>query len=275
MMFIESRNLYHPFLGSCLGIYIPDEFHKENSSGSVLQDLDLYYQPLKDPAIGIIICSIRLILILIGEFVHSRVLILIKKENGLVKEVTMICTITNMIVWPFWVIFTSGTDFLHPINEIIGKWFCSLSNLFMFYSFSIISFNSFIVAAMRYLFIVHKEKVEKFGKRKTKTVFLFFNLFVPAILVVLDVIENAELNPLSYINKCNGVDHKVFLADGKVFLAPLSCGPAISVGTDLYGVMLEMIKRTCCIVKLVLVLVMGLNFFEGIIYFRIFSHIDR
>ena len=275
-MFLERRNVYHPFLGSCVGIYIPDQFHKENSSGFVLQDVDLYYQPLKEPEIGIIICSIRLILILIGEFVHSRVLILIKKENGLVKEVTMICTITSMIVWPFWVIFTSGTDFVHPINEIIGKWFCSLSNLFMFYSFSIISFNSFIVAAMRYLFIVHKEKVEMFGKQKTKNIFLLLNVFVPAILVVLDVIENSELNPLSYINKCNGVDHKVFLADtSTLHIAKRNfCAPAISVGTDSYGV-LEMIKRTCCIVKLVVVLVMGLNFFEGIIYFRIFSHIDR
>ena len=200
MMFLESRNLYHPFLGSRVGIYIPDQFHKENSSGFVLQDVDLYYQPLKEPEIGIIICSIRLILILIGEFVHSRVLILIKKENGLVKEVTMICTITSMIVWPFWVIFTSATDFVHPINEVVGKWFCTLSNLFMFYSFSIISFNSFIVAAMRYLFIVHKEKVENLDSaqkpgRITKLFLILIKCLVTHVTKRISVISVNTMHP--------------------------------------------------------------------------------
>ena len=50
---------------------------------------------------------------------------------------------------------------------------------------SVFGFTSFVTAAIRYAFIVHHDKVLKWGKEKTKTIFYYGSILIPSFIVIL------------------------------------------------------------------------------------------
>ena len=278
-MVLSYRNLYHPFLESDFGFFVQKgEFQEEFYEGFVVEEIDLYYQPLPDPVIGISFHVFRIILVGIGEFIHIKIWKLLNEENGLVKQVTKVYTITVMIVSPFMSLFNASIDFIHPLSEVIGEWYCTFGRLFMYLCWNIVSFHSFFVALMKYLFIVHEEKVDIYGKEKVKKGFLFLSFLVPLIVVTWGAIENEELDAMSFINKCYGRDHKVFLVDtstlnvaGRNF-----CGyENIDNNQTLTEWFSSLLLQLSCIARVGISLFMGFNLFEGLLYFKILSHIYR
>ena len=274
-MFLKKENFYHPFIKSYLGFSAYDDGAQENNTRMVLENVDLYYQPVEEPVIGITIFVIGLISLLLGEFIQFRLLAMVKRENGLIKEVTQIYSLTSIIGYPMLFVVCIGTDFIHPLNEVIGGWFCTLAWIVTFFHFSVITFQSFIVAMMRYIFIVQEETVRKYGKEKIKRIFALLSLFIPLVLVILEGIENPELHPFIYINRCYGRDHKLFLIDYSIFQVPYFCQFQNDSEEGTYDRILLILRQSSCISRLVINILMGFNLSEVIIYYKIFSHMKR
>ena len=278
-MILNKRHLYHPFLDSNLGFLVQAQaFGEENETnvGFVVEEIDLYYQPVQEPTVGVTFHLCRILLVGIGEFIHVKIWRMLKEENGLVKEVTSLYTLTVMFVCPFWSLFTASTDFIHPMSEVIGKWYCTVGFAINYFCWNIISFHSFIVAAMRYLFIVHEDQVNHYGKDRVKRAFLGFYLILS--ITVLAWGAGREVDAMSFINKCYGKDHKVFLMDtstvnvaGRNFCALEDYDYNESVTTWAFS----WIRRLSCIATTTIMLLMGFNIFEGFLYFNTLTHIYR
>ena len=280
-MFLKNENFYHPFTKPFLGFGIDENHHhwhySKNHSRFVLEDIDLYFQPVEDPVISVIYLVLGILITINVEFVHFKLFSLANRENGLVKEVTQIYSLAYMIIMPILLLCSSGTDFMHPLNEVVGQWFCTIARFFGGLLWYIVTFHSFVVAFMRYLFMVHEVKVQKYGKEKIKKVLSFLSFFVPLSVVIWGVVENAELDPFLHINRCYGIDHKVFLVDASPleFFNPYYCRLEISDSEGAYGHFLGVIRHISCIAKAFVSILMGFNFVEGVIYYKIFSHIKR
>ena len=263
---------YHPFSKSFLGLSFSSNLSNEMYSYNLLENLDLYHQPLDPPSIAISLFFVRLTYCILGELVMYKLLKTVRKEKGLVNDVTQFYCIVMITNYPTWLLFTTMTEFLHPLKDIMGQWICSLMRIVFYMNFNVVIFHSFVVALMRYFFIIHEGKVKKFGKQKTKNIFLFLTIFVPILLIVWGFIENQELDTFKWINRCYAVDHKVFLAElttGK----NLFCTFQTIDGE--YGYILSVIRQITCITKAVIVMLFGMNLCEGFIYYKIFSHITR
>ena len=113
-------------------------------------------------------------------------------ENGLVKEVTKIYTIALMIGGTTFSIFVASTDILHPVNEVIGQWYCDLGWFVLYTSWFTMNFHSFIVASMRYLFIIQEEKLENYGKEKVRKVFHILSIFLPFLLMIWSITDKSD-----------------------------------------------------------------------------------
>ena len=172
-----------------------------------ISDIDLYYHPVQTVTIGSTFFVLRMPLILVGEYVNLKVIRMLKDENGLVKEVTTLFASVQMIYWPFWYLFTTSTDFIHPLKDIIGEWFCDIGSFLIHLGWMILAFQSLIVAIMRYYFIVHEDKVKLHGKQKLKKIFFWLSFLFPLFLVIWDLTESNELDVFSFINKCYGNHH--------------------------------------------------------------------
>ena len=138
--------------------------------------------------------------------------------------------------------------------------------------FNVVIFHSFFVALMRYCFIVHEGKVKSFGKEKTKNIFLFLTVFFPILLILWGFILNQEIDIDDGINSCFEVGHKVFLAE-------LTTGKNLFCVFDKidgrYGYILTVIQEITCMIKQVILIIFGMNLFEGLLYYNIFSHMTR
>ena len=143
--------------------------------------------------------------------------------------------------------------------------------------FNLVLMQSFIVAMLRYWFIIKEESVKKYGKEKTHRFFLFLSIFLPIFMFIWGTVENVELDLFLFVNRCYGIDHRMFLIQKSPFEKPNPSYCQIDTFTDkgTYGIILEIIKRASCIFKVIVTGLLGCNFTEGILYYKIFSHIKR
>ena len=265
-------NTYNPFTKSLVGLSFSSNFSNERYSYTLIDNLDLYHQPLDNFGTAISIFVVRLLFLILGELVVYKLFKMIRKENGLVNEVTQFYSIVMMTTYPILLLFDTITDFIHPLKNTVGQWICSLMRIVFYMQFNVVIFHSFFVALMRYCFIVHEEKVKSYGKQKTKNLFLFLTVFFPILLIAWGFIQNQEIDINEGINSCYAVGHKVFLAE-------LTTGKNLFCVFDKiegnYGYILSVIREITCMIKQVILIVFGMNLFEGLLYYKIFSHMTR
>jgi hypothetical protein len=110
---------------------------------------------------------------------------MVKKENGLLTHITKLLEIFQVILWPFLLLWDLTINLVHPVNEVIGDWFCALG-WFLLVLFMIIVLNSLYIAAlMRYFFIIHQTRVNAYGKTRVKRILLVLSIAIPALQFIL------------------------------------------------------------------------------------------
>ena len=241
----------------------------------VMDDVDLYYQPLEPQWIAIFFFFVRLTIIVFGQFIGTKVVILMKRENGILSEVTILFMITQMVFHPILIFFELTVNLIHPVDEVMGPWVCYVAWLFYSFSTSIVLNYSFIAAIMRYTFVVHEERVGQYGKEKVKRYFLYLSVAVVIIVIIMRIIDGTS--SLSFINKCYGRDHEVFLIETSslAVLKRKFWESAERQHQNLVDKLLDIAKRALKVLDSIQFLVLGFNITEAIIYKMIFSHLDR
>ena len=96
------------------------------SGVEMVNEIDLYYQPLEKPWIVASFSLIKLAIICFGEGVCSKLVTSLNKEVGLLTDVTKLVTIAAMVVYPIIHFFELAIITIYPVHEIIGSWFCFL-----------------------------------------------------------------------------------------------------------------------------------------------------
>ena len=276
-MSLYPSHVYHPFEHTSFGFLVQNSSFPHDSSGFNVDGINLYYQPLPPPLTAFLFLLVRTLVVVIGEIVHINVFKKIQKETSLQNEVTKLYICTQMVYVPFWLLFTTTTDFIHPLNEVIGQWFCTFGWVFIYFCATTLAIHSFIVALMRYFFIIHKEKVEVFGKQKFKKLFLFLNVLIPSLMILWTGIEGSETEVFSFLNKCYGKDHNRFLSD----LSPPDVLQRSFCMLETYTIngafdeVVSILRRISCITVKVIYIIMGFNLTEAVIYYKILTYINR
>ena len=200
-----------------------------------------------------------------------------KKQKGILKSITQIFVMTQMIFWPFLFFFSGSTDFFHPMNELVGQWYCSIGSFFFWFLAYIILSHSFVAAAMRYFFILHREKVDKYGKERVQQVFLALSVGIPLFLATWNELEGTELDSMSFINKCNGQHHQVFLIESSTINVAKRnfCAFENYTTTGVASEIMALLRQCSCVTNRIVQLLIGFNITEGFLYYKIFSHVNR
>ena len=259
-MFLKEENFYHPYTKSFLS-FSAKEHSDKNYTLFIIQDIDLYHQPVMELLTGIAYLAIEMVVFVFAGFIQIKVLGMAKREQSLLKEVTQIYSLSSLICLPF-VLSDFATDFIHPLNEIFGQWICTLMRFRLYLQIYMVMYHSFVVAMMRYLFIVQEKKVQKYGKEKTKKLFMASSALIPMLIVVWGFIENSEIDPIQRINRCNGIDHKFFLINTANHNPYFSLNLITSNPEGFFDRLVEIIKKTAFILKALLSVLMALNIAE-------------
>ena len=183
-----------------------------------------------------------------------------------------------MVCWPVIFVLITATSLVHPLASITGEWFCTATWFVVYYLQFVISSHSLIAASMRYCFIVHTEKVEKYGTQKAKKLFLLLYICIPVFMIFWLANNGKEMDVLSFFNKCYGKHHKAFLIDTSTsnVLKRSFCGVQdVLEDSSFYERVAIVLKQLSCIASTTSTLIMGSNLTEGIIYFQLFRYMNR
>ena len=276
-MFLKSENLYHPFLNASIGLFFDDEISNRNAAGFIIDDINLYYQPTQIPLIALFFIILRAFILIAGSYLNVKVYKLMSKEKGILKKVTQLFVCANSTLWYFLTFFSGIIDFIHPMNKVVGQWFCDIGELVFYFLGNIMTFHSLVAAMMRYVFIVHRERVNDFGREKAKRLFFYLSFLLPLLVSLWQFVSGTELDPMSFINKCNGKHHQVFLLESSTTNVARTnlCGLEDYKFQDIWSQLVAWIRRFSCIANQLIMIGMGLNIAEGLLYWKIWTHIYK
>ena len=183
-----------------------------------------------------------------------------------------------MAAMPLRLVFVTLTDFIHPLNEVLGQWMCSSYWLIEKISMQIISFHSLVVALLRYTFIVHDKTVTDFGKGKVSKLFWYISFGVPIFTILWVATDLTELDTSTPINRCNGVDYKMFLIRSWSSFGLIKKNFSTLENyqlNDTLGKMIAILRRTSKIAQRIWVIILYSNIGEGIVYYKLIKHMKR
>ena len=216
----------------------------------------------------------------IGLFINRKFLKINEEdeqENGtgsIVSPVMSLYTKSMMVLYPlfhflFWLVY----------QELdVPAWLQQLS-CYEQYNSAVhrlyFGFNSLVIAAMRYTFIVQYEKVMVIGKDRMKTIFYHCSYGIPIALGILHTFfipihQNAQ-NPIHSL--CKHYYKQVLnVTCGDSTDIPDHCSPVLMI-TNHY-VPVEIIRGFKIMVTIMAILVFS-NVLEGILYWKTFQSIKR
>ena len=101
-MCIKTQYHRNSILQNSIALYVEASTEGDIVQEEILKDINLYHQPLQVPWIAVTFFILRLTLLVAAEYLQFKVYNLMKKEKGLVKNVTQLFVLTQMTFWPFW-----------------------------------------------------------------------------------------------------------------------------------------------------------------------------
>ena len=274
---LNSNNYYNPFTESFLRARMEGSTSTTNDTNIILEDVDLYFQPVPNPFVAGTFSAIMVIILIIGLYLHLKCFLMVRKEDSILKDVSTAYFVAQMIGVPTAIITICVTNFIHNFPQTASRLSCPLIWFTFYFSWNIVSFHSFISATMRYVFIVHAKKVNSYGKQKIKKIFDITSILIPFLLTIWKGMDGSELDAMSYINKCYGKHHNVFLVEistAKVFTKSF-CEIANFAGLVGIDKLTALAKQLFCIASTTTMLIMGSNISEGFIYFKLFRNMNR
>ena len=280
MLNLNRVSSYNPFIGDTIGLFNHSSSASQRWYGETMEDVDLYYQPLQTPTLTVVYLIPKSIIIVAGEYIHIRILKFFRHKNCLVKDLLKLFLYVQMLYWPVVVIFKASTELIFPLQEIFGEWFCTFGWWWILLGMTMIFFHSFMVGLLRYLFVVHNKWISTWGKERIKKIFLWTSILIPVLWTIWRSSTRPELAAISSFNKCKGTNHKAFLIENSIDNTPKTHFFVLYFfGFEKYGErdgeIIAILKRSAWILGCVIYAIMGLNFFEGLFYWKTVKHANK
>ena len=274
---LTRNNYYNPFTDSFLGAFAQSSSILPNDTSLNLENIDLYYQPVPRPDVAAVFSAIMVIILIFGLYLHLEILFMLKKEDSILNNITKTFVCAQMILWPVIIIIINLTNFVHTLPPMMTNFVCPLIWFLVYFCVNLVSFHSFVSATLRYFYIVHTNKVNSFGKEKVKKIFHAISMMIPLMITIWKAMDGVELDAMSFINKCYGKHHRVFLIETStlnVFKRNF-CEIENYAELEGYDIPIALGKQIFCVASMTTMLIMGSNLSEGFIYYKLFSHMNR
>ena len=124
-----------------------------------------------DIAESISIASIVMILYVVGVCLHIRIIKVSKKTKDMTWKLDITHSILCIGLYTYNVLIHSTTYFIEDLHLYTGKWFCYVAKVISQFLIIYLATHSTIIAAMKYVVIVHEEKIRNFKSKIKKDIF--------------------------------------------------------------------------------------------------------
>ena len=144
--------------------------------------------------------SFQVILFCIGFFAQIRIIKICKEEKNKTWQIHIFHAITMTVIYASRIIFMAIVYVSPSLFTMIGSWICHLLRFVFLSGFISITSNTFIIASMKYVFIVHAMRALAIGHSRIQKLFFWANLLVPFILSLDTLLP--DFKDYGYMNIC-------------------------------------------------------------------------
>ena len=227
----------------------------------------------KTIASAISIASIVTMLYVMGLNLHLRIIRVSKTMKDMTWKLDITHSIICIALYTYNVLIHPTTYFVENLYMYTGEWFCYAAKVISQFLLIYLGTHSTIIAAMKYVIIVHEEKIRLF-KSKIKDIFFFMNISYPifAILFTLFLIPNyfALYGGHTHINRCFGNHGRNYT---KWYFM---CDLVQTYHTDSsFDETMNVIKVVICKAQVIIFYATSLNLFDLLLYCRTFAFMRR
>ena len=131
---------------------------------------------------------ITLCIYLTGLFFHVKIIKISKKDKEMTWKLDLSNSCLLLVHHGHCIIMDIITYSIQDIHTYTGNWFCYTSKVIMFYGNLYTVGHSMIISILKYILIVHWQRVRSFGQEKMKTLFFWINLFYPWFMITIHLI---------------------------------------------------------------------------------------
>ena len=234
-----------------------------------------------DVGLKCLLGGIVVIIYIIGAYLHIKLIKTSKNDKNMTwmmdiaNSIYMLCHKAHLIII---YILTYMIDDLYMYT---GSWFCYSSKALAIIGNGNVSGHTFIIAVMKYVMIVHHEKVRSIGKEKTKRIFLVINVLYPIYMFCIFNIFNPNFlfiyGHISAANRCLGESEISSALDPNKTALKLHDMCKIAEPVQLWSLMkfLQLGRSIVCWFHIVLIYLFFWNILEAFFYFFVFRFMWR
>ena len=223
-------------------------------------------------ATSIVNISLQVIFFCIGLFAQIKIIKVCKVEKNKTWQIHIFHSIIMTIVFASRITFLAIGYIMPSLFITIGSWICHLLKFVFFYGFISIASNSFVIASMKFVFIVHAMRALAFGESRIKNIFFWANLLFPFILSLDSPFHDFQNDV--YVNKCLNPELWTNSTFENVQTITIYARNWIEIEFQdpNFGIY---IKLALQIFRFLVVIIVACNFAEGLIYYKIFKVMKR
>ena len=234
---------------------------------------------LEDPTTGIVYITLLVFIFLIGLYPHFKIIVVANKEKDMTWKLDIAHSIILIFHYAFNIAFHAANYFIPSLHVYIGSWFCYMSTVITVYGTASIVGHSCMISLMKYVMIVHREKVAGLGFTRIRTTLFVVNLLHPLPYTIANVfVENFEM--MTSLKSCLGISStNIAIQNEETFSSIMKklwfCGLGNFEHHDSFDYFVYVVKQGTCFTLSIIAVVIFLNILEFFFYRRIFRYMQR
>ena len=210
-----------------------------------------------------------------------KIIAALKRDQAMAWEINLFHSVVMTVHWSLKLLI----EFVHYIQpsfyDIFGSWFSYLLLAVRSFGIFVMFFHSLYISIHKYIFIIHKETVNRIGDRKTKGGLLWAYLII-LISWTLSYTARGHFSAFGITSKCS-VPHTSVTDDGFSVEEPIenwtshtfACGIHESEQENMLNAVVNKLMRFLCSSQNIATFVIALNVLEIFFYLSIFRHMNR
>ena len=144
-------------------------------------------------------------LAIVALYMHYLVLRMSKRDDGILNCLLPDFALNFLVGGPAMYILASIIILLpDPANEILGIWFCHMVSILGYVWLFKVWLFSLLVAILRYLYVVHNEKIREYGLARIERRIRILYWAIPTGLMAFHLGLRTDHDTMIWVNRCYG-----------------------------------------------------------------------
>ena len=208
----------------------------------------------------------------LGSYINWKIICICRQVKDKTWQQDIVHALSMMSALFVMVVFENVSNYFTKLSDYTGGvWICYIPAFFYSYNTLAAGTHSFFIAFMKYIYIVHNEKVRGFDEDKLKKIFFLIYSIHPLFFAIPTVIL-LDFEASTSLLRCFGVEDDIndrYKDDklGPMYLCKLTLDRDVDESSFIY-----IITQGFCTFKMIWILILSSNIPEAFLYFKIFQY---